>query len=369
MLKETFYEAACRNGVSRRDFMKFCLMMTASLGLDYSMFPTVVRALETKPRPPIYWMNYAACTCCTESILKSGHPLASKALLSIISLDYMETIQAAAGQQAEEIIRDGMKKNAGNYILAVEGSVPFGADGMYCTVGGRPAIESLKEAAAGATMVMSIGSCSSFGCITTAEPNPTGCKPIYEIVTDKKVVNISGCPPIADVIMGTIVHLITFGEPPEVDRFHRPKVFYGLRIHDKCYRRAYFDSGLFVTKFDDEGAKQGYCLYKMGCRGPTTYNDCAIMKWNDGVSYPIQSGHPCIGCSEPGYWDNKPLYQHLSNIPLPGLGTADQIGEWIAIGVAAATGTHLVASAIRKATKKEQPEQPEQPEQKQEKEE
>ncbi|MEJ2634988.1 MAG: hydrogenase small subunit [Calditrichia bacterium] len=366
MQKETFYEAVHRNGVSRRDFLKFCLMMTASLGFDYSMFPTVVKALESKPRPPVYWLNFAACTCCTESVIKAAHPLASEAILSIISLDYMETIQAAAGHQAEEIISKGMKENAGEYILLVEGSVPFGAEGMYCSIGGRPAIEVLKEAAANAKLIMSIGACSSFGCITTADPNPTECKPIYKIITDKQVVNVSGCPPIPDVIMGTIVHLIAFGEPPEVDLFHRPKAFYGVRIHDNCYRRAYFDSGMFVTKFDDEAARQGYCLYKMGCRGPTTYNDCAVMKWNNGVSYPIQSGHPCIGCSEPGYWDNKPLYQHLSDVPYVGLGTPDNIGEALAIGVAFATGAHLVASGVKKARMKKPPEPPDEQKEKEE---
>jgi hydrogenase small subunit len=73
--QETFYEAVKRSGISRRDFLRFCLLTTAYLGLESTMFPKIVRALESKPRPPIYWLNFAACTCCTESLIRSSHPL------------------------------------------------------------------------------------------------------------------------------------------------------------------------------------------------------------------------------------------------------------------------------------------------------
>lgn len=355
MVQETVYDVARRSGLTKRDFLRFCLLTTAGLGLETTMLPKVVRALETKPRLPIYWLNFAACTCCTESLIKSSHPLISEAILGMVSLDFMETIQVAAGHQAEEILWDGIKENYGNYVLAVEGSVPTKDGGVYCTVGGMTALEQLKKAAEGAKAVISVGACASFGCVTTAHPNPTGCKPISEIISGKPVVNLPGCPPIPDVIAGTLVHLVTFDSLPALDNMRRPKVFYGQRIHDKCYRRAFYDAGMFVEKFDDEAAKKGWCLYKMGCRGPTTYNACAIVKWNDGVSFPIQSGHPCLGCSEPDYWDHRPLYQHVADVPLPGFATADKIGGTLAIASAAATVAHMTASAIHKSRQKPAP--------------
>jgi hydrogenase small subunit len=336
--------------------MRFCATTTAFLGLETALTSQVVEALETNPRPPIYWLNFAACSCCTESLIKSSHPLISEAILGIVSLDYMETIQAAAGHQAEEIVWEGMKKNAGDYILAIEGSVPTADGGVYCTVGGITALDYLQRAAANAKAIMCVGSCSSFGCVTVAHPNPTGCKPISKIITDKPLINIPGCPPIAEVMMGAIVHLVTFGSLPALDNLRRPRVFYGQRIHDKCYRRAFFDAGMFVEKFDDEAARKGWCLYKVGCRGPVTYNACSVTRWNEGVSFPIQSGHPCLGCSEPDYWDRQPLYQHVTGVPLPGFATVDQIGGLIAGGMAAATGIHMVASAVKKATRKKQTE-------------
>ncbi len=358
MIHETIYEAARRSGMSRRDFIKFCTLTATNLGLASDLVADVVKALETKPRPPIYWLNFAACTCCTESIVKSSHPLISDAILGIISLDYMETIQAAAGHQAEEIVWEGIKKNAGNYVLAIEGSVPTKDDGVYCTVGGMTALDYLRKAATGAKAIIAVGSCSSFGCVTTAHPNPTGCRPIHELIRDKPVVNMPGCPPIANVIVGTIVHLVTFDRLPELDPLGRPKVFYGRKIHDNCYRRAFFDSSMFAEEFDDEGARKGWCLYKVGCRGPVTGNACSVIGWNDGVSFPIRSGHPCLGCSEPNYWDNRPMYEHITTASLPGLPNANKIGKTLAIAVAAATGIHLAASVIRKAKHKETPAPP-----------
>jgi hydrogenase small subunit len=327
-------------------------MTTAGLGLKSTALGAVTEALQQKPRLPVYWLNFAACSCCTESLVKSSHPLISDAVLNLFSLDYMETLQAAAGHQSEQILSEGMKKNFGNYILAIEGSVPTADGGVYCTIGGKTALSILEEAAKGAKAILSVGSCSSFGCVTVANPNPTGCKPIHKLVTNKPVVNIPGCPPIPEVISGTLVHLLTFDRIPDLDNLQRPKVFYGQRIHDKCYRRAFFDAGMFVEKFDDEGARKGWCLYKVGCRGPVTYNACAVVKWNDGTSFPIQGGHPCLGCSEPDYWDNRPLYEHAAGINLPLFTSSDTAGKLIAITAAAATTIHAGASFIKKASQK-----------------
>jgi len=160
---------------------------------------------------------------------------------------------------------------------------------------------------------------------------------------------VAGCPAIGEVMTGTVVHLLTFDRIPQLDGLNRPKAFYSRRVHDTCYRRPNYDAGLFVNSFDDENAKRGYCLYKMGCRGPVTYNDCGVMRWNEGISYPIQSGHGCIGCSEPNYWDNGPFYQHLASFPGFGIETtADTIGLAAAGVAVAGLAAHAITTNIRK---------------------
>jgi hydrogenase small subunit len=346
---QTIWELMKERGYSRRDFLKFCSYITAAAGIHASGLAKVVKALETKPRPPVIWMHFQECTCCSESFIRSSHPVIADIVLDKISLDYTETLQAAAGHQAEEALHNTMNKYKGEYLMLVEGSVPMNDGGVYCTIAGRTALDIVKEAAEGAKAIITWGSCASNGCIQAAKPNPTGATPIHKIITNKPLIKVPGCPPIAEVMAGVIVHMLAFDRLPQLDSIGRPKAFYSTRVHDSCYRRPNYDAGLFVETFDDENAKKGYCLYKMGCRGPVTYNSCGIIRWNNGVSYPIQSGHNCIGCPEENFWDNGPFYRHLASFPGFGIETtADTVGTVLGIGTAVGIGAHAVATNVRK---------------------
>lgn len=182
----------------------------------------------------------------------------------------------------------------------------------YSTVGGHSNLEVLQKTAKDAAAVIAVGSCASFGGLPNADPNPTGAVSVSDIIKDKPVINISGCPPIPVVITGVLAHFLTFGVLPELDNLGRPKTFYANTIHDRCYRRPFYDKGLFAQTFADEGAKKGWCLYRLGCKGPTTYNACATVKWNDKTSWPVEAGYGCLGCSEPRFWDAGGFYKALS---------------------------------------------------------
>jgi hydrogenase small subunit len=335
-------------GYSRRDFLKFCSFAATAVGLGAAGVSRVIAAFEGKPRPPVIWLHFQECTCCSESFIRSSHPIVSDVLFDYLSLDYTETLQAAAGHQAEKCLHDTMEQYPGEYILLVEGSVPLEDGGVYCTIGGRTAKDILAEAAADAAAIIAWGSCASNGCIQAASPNPTAATPIQKLVS-KPVINVPGCPPIGDVMTAVVTHLLVMEHPPELDSQGRPKEFYSRRVHDTCYRRPYYDAGLFVESWDDDGARKGYCLYKMGCRGPATYNACSVTRWNEATSFPIQSGHGCIGCSENNFWDNGPFYRHLASFPGFGIeSTADTIGTVVGIGTVAGIAAHAVSTNIRK---------------------
>jgi len=345
----TIYENMQMQGYSRRDFLKFASWLAAFIGVEASGLGSIVKAMETKSRLPVVWFHFQECTCCSESFIRSSHPIVSDIILDKISLDYTETLQAAAGHQAEAALHETMKKHKGEYLMLVEGSVPTEENGVYCCIGGRTALDIVKEAAAGAKAIVAWGSCASNGCIQAANPNPTGATPIHKIISGTPIINVPGCPPIGEVMAGTIVYLLAFDRIPQLDGLGRPKAFYSRRVHDTCYRRPNYDAGLFVESFDDENAKRGYCLYKMGCRGPVTYNACGVTRWNNGVSFPIQSGHGCIGCSEANFWDNGPFYQHLASFPGFGIETtADDIGVVLGVATAAGIAAHAVSTNIRK---------------------
>jgi hydrogenase small subunit len=289
---------------------------------------------------PVIWLEFQDCAGCSEALTRSQSPTLVDLVLNKISIDYHETLFAAAGFQAEQNKEAIMKTYAGQYVLVVEGSIPTGRDGIYCTIGGRSAVDLLQEAAAGAAAVIATGNCAAFGGIPKADPNPTGARGVQELVTDKPVVNIPGCPAIPEAFTGTLAQFLILGTLPELDDLNRPKTFYGQTIHDRCLRRPFYEAGKFALSFDDEGARQGWCLYKLGCKGPTTYNACATIKWDAGLSFPVQSGHPCLGCSEPDFWDGGGFYQGQSaplNRPaLMAAGAAAVAG--VAVGAAAAAG-------------------------------
>ena len=182
---ETYLQSIERKGYSRRDFMKFVAFIGAYMGVESTALGQVAKSLATTPRLPVIWEHFQECTCCSESFIRSDHPIVADIILDKISLDYTLTLMAASGHQAEAAKKSTMEKYKGEYILCVEGSVPLGDDGNYCVIAGRTAIDILKESAAGAKAIIAWGSCATSGCVQAAKPNPTNAVPINKIITDK----------------------------------------------------------------------------------------------------------------------------------------------------------------------------------------
>jgi hydrogenase small subunit len=242
-------------------------------------------------------------------MLRSEHPALDVLILDLISLDYHETLFVGAGHQAEEARNASMAANKGKYILVVEGAIPTAENGIYCKVGGKTALEIVRECSKDAAAVIALGSCASWGGMPSTGPNPTGCEGVGDVL-QKPVVNIPGCPPNPYNFLSTVIHFITYGRLPELDSKGRPKFAYGRLIHENCERRAHFDAGRFAQHFGDEGHRQGWCLYKLGCKGPETYANCPSILFGDAGSgsWPVGVGHPCIGCTEKGIGFQKPIH-------------------------------------------------------------
>jgi hydrogenase small subunit len=348
MKSTTVAEYLRARGVSRRDFLKFCTTAASAMALPVALAPQIAAALEKARRPSVIWLPFQECTGCTESITRAHGATIEGMIFDAISLDYQHTLQAAAGTAAEHAREQAMKENWGKYLLIVDGSVPTGNPG-YGTIAGISNLDMLREAAQGAAAIVALGSCAAFGGIPMANPDPTGAVPVSEIVKDKPIINVPGCPPIPVVITGVLMQYLTFGRIPDLDALGRPRAFYGQTVHDRCYRRPFYERGQFAETFDDEGARKGWCLYKLGCKGPTTYNACATVKWNDGVSFPVESGHGCIGCSQPRFWDAGGFYDALSTGTW---GTARTVGTAIGAGVALGAAAALAGRKRQKAMEK-----------------
>ncbi len=307
--RDSFTVAENRLHMPRREFLQFCTTVAATLGLPAGAEAAVAKAVESAKRPPVIWLHFQECTGCSESLLRAEHPTLEKLILDVISLDYHETLMAAAGHQAEAARKASMAANKGKYILVIEGAIPTKQNGIYCKVGGHTAIDITKECAADAAAVIAIGSCASWGGMPSADPNPTGASSVAEVL-GKPVVTIPGCPPNPYNFLATAVHFLTFGTLPAVDKLGRPLFAYGRLIHENCERRAHFDAGRFAMAFGDEGHRKGYCLYKLGCKGPETYANCPTLGFGDAgeSNWPVGCGAPCFGCSEKGVGFTKPIH-------------------------------------------------------------
>jgi hydrogenase small subunit len=336
-------------GVSRRDFIKFCTTISAALALPVTFAPKIARALDEVKRPTLVWLEFQDCAGNTESLLRAANPTVAEIVLDILSVDYHETIMAAAGHQAEETLAKVVKEQKGKYIAIVEGSIPLKDGGVYCCIGGRTAVDIAREVCGNAFATITVGSCAAYGGIPSAAPNPTGAVGVKDAVPGATVLNLPGCPLNADNLTATIVHFLVFGKLPATDSHDRPLFAYGKRIHDNCERRPHFDAGQYVEQWGDMAHRQGHCLYKMGCKGPATFHNCPSQRWNEKTNWPVGSGHGCVGCSEPHFWDTmSPFYKRLPNVPGFGIETtADKIGLGLAAATAAAFAAHGVVSALR----------------------
>jgi len=350
MLVRNLSQELEQRGISRRDFMGFCASMAAVLGLPASATSAIAAAVENEARPILIWLEFQDCAGNTESFLRATHPTVADLILDSISLNYHETLMAAAGSQAESVLQQTIRDNQGKYIALIEGSIPSGADGAYCTIGGRAALDIAREVCGGAAATIAVGSCASFGGIPAAAPNPTGALSVADAVPGvKNLINMSACPANAENITALLVYYMTLKRWPPLDRYRRPNFAYGKTIHDNCERRAHFDAGQYVEEWGDEAHRHGHCLYKMGCKGPATSQNCPVVKWNEGTNWPIGCGHPCIGCAEPNFWDTMtPFYKRLPNV------AGFDVGDWVdPVGlsltglVAAATITHGVGEVVR----------------------
>jgi hydrogenase small subunit len=352
---ETLAAMLEQRGVSRRAFLKYASYVASLMALPPSSAGALAEGLAKARRQSVIWLSFQECTGCTESFTRSHSPTLENLIFDFISLDYHHTLMAVSGEAAEQARLAAMAANKGKYIVVVDGSVPLGNGGVYSVSAGISNQQMLEETLRDAFAVVAVGTCAAFGGIPKANPNPTGAVAISELTGGKPLINISGCPPIPEAMTGALSYLLSFGKLPELDHLGRPKAFFGETIHDRCYRRPFYERGLFADSFDDEGARQGWCLYKVGCKGPVTYNACATLKWNGGVSFPIQSGHPCLGCSEPDFWDRGGFYRPLPT-PLGAMGP--MLAGAAVAGAALGVGASMLARQHQKtylaATKSEE---------------
>ena len=357
-------ELLAERGVSRRDFLKFCGSIAAMLGMSELMVPQIAEAVtaaaSTTSLAPAVWLDGGLCTGCTESTAQSEDPDVATIVLDILSMNYMETLMYATGDSAEQALRQTIEASAGKFIMVYEGSVMTGFGGNALRVAGKPGLDQIKEVAPKAAAIIAVGSCAVDGGWVRSYPNAAGAMGISEYLTQEgittPVINLPTCPVNPVWLVAMIIDVLLLGGIDDkgkvtaamankLDEFGRPKLIYGQTIHDNCPRRGHFENGEFVYQFGSQEEAEGYCLYAMGCKGPQTYTNCPIVRWNNKVSWCVNSGSPCIGCGNFNWVvEGAPFLSRTRRIGIGDVG--NQKGGWNPSVVAATAGAVVVGALV-----------------------
>jgi quinone-reactive Ni/Fe-hydrogenase small subunit len=303
-------EAALQSFDKVNEFNGWVSMMTLNLDLPAAYDQLVHQGIQQLNKIPVIWLELADCSGNSEAFIKSVNPTIDELILKFISLDYHELLMAASGPHSENRLDQLLEEDKGRYILVVEGAVPLGMQGKYLRIGpkGETGEALLKRVAKDAAAIFAVGSCALDGGVVAAAPNPTGAVGVSEALARDDIVNLPGCPVNPINVVGTLLHYVMFGEMPELGENNKPLWAYAPRVHDNCERRGHYDAGEFVKEWGDEGAKKGWCLFEMGCKGPYADMNCSMVKFNEGTSWPVQVGHGCIACGK-----GKVAFDELAN--------------------------------------------------------
>lgn len=335
--------------VSRRAFLQFCAATTALLALPPTFAPRLAAAVEKAPRIPLVWLRGEGCGGDSEAFLRAANPGIAELLLDALSVDYLEILMASSGADAAEPLRSPTARFPNGYLAVIEGAISNAGDGIHHTVGGRAFRDVAREVCDGALATIAVGACAFDGGLARASGGSTDATGVAHVVSNPKYVALPGCPVNVANLSATLVHFLTFGSLPPADSRGRPLFAYGSLLHNLCERRPHFEFGEFVLDWGDEGAQKGWCLYKMGCKGPQTFSNCPTTRYDEGTSWPVQAGHGCIGCHMPDFWDQMgPAYDRLPGwLPLNPDVSADTAGLALVGGVAALATAHGAASMVR----------------------
>lgn len=284
------------SGLSRRDFVKGCLTAAAAVGLSGRAAAQVVDAAAAGTRASVIWLSAQSCGGCGASLMHAVDPDLTELMLDAVAFEYAPMLDASTGASARATLDAAMARARGRYVLVVDGSIPH--DERHCLDGGIATSSIVQTVGASAAAVIALGSCAGWGGVVAATGGETGAGGIDRLVAGRPLVRLPGCPPSPAVLLGTLLQFAALGTLPRLDAEKRPAFAYARTVHELCPRRPEFDAGHFVKTIGDDGHRKGYCLYELGCKGPSTHASCPGAAYN-GVAgaWPVGVGHPCIGCA------------------------------------------------------------------------
>ena len=299
--------------INRRDFLKASAAIAGALALKASGLMQMQKAMANGvSKPPVIWLQGQGCTGCSVSLLNSVYyTTVDDLLINTLDVKFHPTVMAAAGDLAVDAAEAA--RDAGGYVLVIEGAIPAGELGEYCELWpGMTMLNGLASFAQNAGVILAVGTCACYGGMSAGQPNPTEAMGVKDALAylgmEATVINIPGCPAHPDWIVGTVAALLA-GETPELDEQGRPTDFFGTVVHKRCPNRGLSRKAHVLS--------EAGCLSGLGCKGQQTHADCPLRQWNSagqgqsGVNWCIGAKNPCQGCTEPDFPDGMSPFYHL----------------------------------------------------------
>lgn len=281
--------------MTRREALKKLYNVVVVVGASSFLSFEDLLALDkgTVKKPNLVWLHGTSCSGCSTSFLNvDGVPLVD-ILTEFTNIVFHPDISLATGHQVTDMLE---RTNAyKDYLFVFEGSIPTTMP-HACMMGDKPMTYWVDKLGRSSAACIAAGTCASFGGVTDMKGMVTGPKTLKDYLGErginKPVVNLPNCPLKPEQLLYTLFYYIKMNSFPAMDSHNRPKKFFGKTVHERCQLHDDFVRKNFAKKIGDEG-----CLYKLGCQGIVTKNDCPINGHNANTNICIKAGHPCIGCS------------------------------------------------------------------------
>ncbi len=261
----------------------------------------------------LLWIQAVCCGGETASLLNSDHPhlQAALATLGVTLMGHSYFHESAMGK-AEQVMNDCASGKTHVELLVVEGAVHQAVP--QTAASGKPLTEWVRAVAHSADYVVAAGTCASFGGVMACGRNPMGATGLqfsrdqrggllgadYRSRSGLPVVNVPGCPAHPDWMIGTLWALRADRlRETDLDRFSRPRAFYGKLAHHACPRNEYYEFKASAAAYSQQG-----CLFEnLGCKGTLCESDCNERLWLARTGSCTRGGFPCLSCTSPVFPD------------------------------------------------------------------
>lgn len=264
----------------------------------------------------LLWLQSAGCGGCTMSLLCAENPNVFDLLDGAgISVLWHPALSVESGQEVLHLLQAVERGEIALDILCVEGSILRGpkGTGKFQMLGGtgRSLLDWVRSLAPRAHHVVAVGTCATYGGITSAGGNPADAvglqyegshrggalAPDFVSKSGLPVINVAGCPTHPDWVTETLLLLKDGGLDAEaLDGFGRPRFYADHLVHHACPKNEFYEYKASARQLSQAG-----CLMEnLGCVGTQAVGDCNIRPWNGGGSC-TRGGYPCIACTVPEF--------------------------------------------------------------------